>query len=134
MIVWDRELYHSWGNSPKQKNREKQYNAEYYKKHRAKILADRKKNKQKEKALDKREAALNEKEKAFENKQNSIMARRKKKLERRRKRMERIQKERMQRIKEANFNRQHQVRRVYGANGRLIGLKKLSKSKPKRKK
>lgn len=31
-IIWDRELFHSWGNKPKQKAREKQYNAEYYKK------------------------------------------------------------------------------------------------------
>lgn len=30
-IVWDKELFHSWGNKPKQKAREKQYNAEYYK-------------------------------------------------------------------------------------------------------
>ena len=30
-IIWDRELFHSWGNKPKQKAREKQYNAEYYK-------------------------------------------------------------------------------------------------------
>lgn len=29
-IVWDKELFHSWGNKPKQKAREKQYNAEYY--------------------------------------------------------------------------------------------------------
>lgn len=31
-IVWNKELFHSWGNKPKQKAREKQYNAEYYKK------------------------------------------------------------------------------------------------------
>ena len=30
-IVWNKELFHSWGNKPKQKAREKQYNAEYYK-------------------------------------------------------------------------------------------------------
>lgn len=30
MIIWNKELYHSWGNKPEQKAREKRYNAMYY--------------------------------------------------------------------------------------------------------
>lgn len=30
MIIWDKDLYHSWGKSPKQKAREKAYNHQYY--------------------------------------------------------------------------------------------------------
>lgn len=30
MITWNKELYHSWGKSPKQKAREKEYNHWYY--------------------------------------------------------------------------------------------------------
>lgn len=36
MIIWNAELYHSWGNSPKMKRLEKAYNAWYYKNHKEK--------------------------------------------------------------------------------------------------
>lgn len=38
MITWNQELYHSWGKSPKQKAREKEYNHWYYLRNKEKWL------------------------------------------------------------------------------------------------
>ena len=43
MITWNKELYHSWGKSPKQKAREKEYNHWYYLRNKEKWLDNIKK-------------------------------------------------------------------------------------------